>query len=156
MRRYARPLIVTLSLLGLAGCVDMFTPVMESNATSFAGTSDDGFRRPDCPKLAMNVAVDRSEVTQVERIAGRAQMAEAEPGWAARNLRTLWIEGSIDADQTAEFELRAQQPYDPGVKHYELWRGTRAPDGTLTLREPQPSCGRSVVLARQTAAEGGP
>lgn len=147
--RHTLPLIATMFLLGLAGCVDQFTPVMQPNATSFAGTSDDGFRRPDCPKLAMTVEVDRSEVSQVERMAGRATLADVQQSWTAQHWRTMWIEGSIDADQTAEFELRQLEPYQPGAKHYELWRGTRAADGTLTLREPQPSCGRSVVLARQ-------
>jgi hypothetical protein len=149
MRRCATSLVLSLGLLGLTGCVDMFTPVMEPDATRFAGTSSEGPRRPDCPKLTMDVAVDRSPITEVERIAGRAYLAGVEQTFPAKYWSTLWIEGSIDAEQTAEFELREQKPYDPGAKHYELWRGVRAADGSLTLREPQPSCGRTVVLARQ-------
>ena len=142
------PLLATVGLLALCGCVDQFAPVMQPQAATFAGTSDQS-SRPDCPRLAMDIKVDRSPVTDIERIAGRAKPADGEDSWKTTYLRTLWIEGYVDADQMAQFEVREQQPYQPRGKPYELWRGTRDADGTLHLKEPQPSCGRAVVLAKK-------
>jgi hypothetical protein len=137
----ARQLALLAVLLGAAGCspVDRLVPNLPDNAPRFAGTSSEGFRRPDCPALVFEVAVDRSEVTDVLRVAGRAGREEPPFG--------LWVKGSIDADQTVQIEVRSDRTPFRQARLYQLWRGTRAPDGTMTLREPQPSCGREVVLA---------
>lgn len=136
----ARQLAAVAALLA-AGCspVDRLVPNLPADAPRLAGTSSAGFRRPDCPPLVFDVAVDRSEVTGVLRVAGRAGPVEPPFG--------LWVQGSIDADQTVQVEVRSDRTPFQQVRLYQLWRGTRAADGTLTLREPPPSCGRAIVLA---------
>lgn len=137
----ARQLAVIGALLIAAGCspVDRLVPNLPETAPRFAGTSDEGFRRPDCPPLVFAVAVDRSEITDVLRVAGRAGREEPPFG--------LWVKGSIDADRTVQVEVRSDRTPFQQARLYQIWRGTRASDGTMTLREPQPSCGRTVVLA---------
>lgn len=79
---------------------------------------------------------------------GRATTPSTREGWRGEYLDGLWVEGFIDADDMAEFEVRNFPISTTEVRTYWLWRGTRHPDGSLSLRAPEPSCGRSVVLAR--------
>ncbi len=137
----ARHFALVGALLAATGCspVDRLAPNLPESAPRLAGTSTEGFRRPDCPALSFEVAVDRSEVTDVLRVAGRAGPEQPPFG--------LWVEGSIDADRTVQVEVRSDRTPFQQARLYQLWRGARAADGTMTLREPQPSCGREVVLA---------
>lgn len=127
-------------LLG-AGCspVDRLLPNLDEPSPRLAGTSDAGFRKPDCPPVAFDVALDRSSVTGVLRIAGRAG---PEP-----DVTLLWVDGWIDADETAQVEVRADWQEFQRARLYQLWRGRAADDGSIVLSEPEPSCGRKVVLA---------
>jgi len=130
-----------------AGCVERFAPVIPPEAARFVGASDEGFRKPDCPPISFDVAIFKSPVTRVERIAGRASAEDTRPGWRGEYLDGLWVEGYVDADNMAQIEVRDHPVSTTRVKTYWLWRGTRHPDGSLSLSEPQPSCGRSVQLA---------
>lgn len=144
-------LLASLALLAgaamSAGCVDFFVPDVPPEPTRFVGASDEGFRKPDCPPMSFDVAIFKSAITDVEQISGRATTPDTPTGWRGEYLDGLWVEGFIDADDMAEFEVRNHPLSTTEVRTYWLWRGTRHPDGTLTLSEPQPSCGRSVQLA---------
>jgi hypothetical protein len=145
-----RPLASLALLVGAVlstGCVERFAPVVPPDATRFVGASDEGFRRPNCPPMSFDVAIFKSPVTRVERIAGRASTPAARPGWRGEYLDGLWVEGYVDADNMAQLEVRDHPVSTTRVKTYWLWRGTRHADGSVSLREPQPSCGRAVELA---------
>lgn len=147
----SRPLASLALLAGVAvlstGCVDYFVPQSPPDATRFVGASDEGFRKPDCPPMSFDLAIFKSPITDVERIAGRAAMPGTRTGLRGDLLDGLWVEGFIDADNMAEFEVRNHPVSATEVSSYWLWRGTRHADGSLNLSEPQPSCGRSVALA---------
>ena len=132
----------------VVGCVDNFVPQVPPQAARFVGASEEGFRRPDCPAMSFDVAIFKSPVTRVERISGRASTPEVRPGWRGEYLDGLWVEGFVDADDMAQLEVRNHPVSTTEVRTYWLWRGNRHADGTLVLREPQPSCGRTVVLAK--------
>jgi hypothetical protein len=147
----SRPLASFALLAGaalLGGCVEQWAPQVPADAVHLVGASNEGFRRPQCSPMSFDVAVFKSPVTGVERVAGRATTPETRPGWRGEYLDGLWVEGYIDADEMAEFEVRDHPVSTTRVKTYFLWRGTRQADGSIKLREPEPSCGREVVLAR--------
>lgn len=146
-----RPLASLALLAGVtmsAGCVDAVVPQVPADATRFVGESGEGFRKPDCPPMSFDVAIFKSAVTRVERISGRARTPNTPEGWRGEYLDGLWVEGFIDADDMAQIEVRNHPISTTEVRTYWLWRGTRQPDGSLSLREPEPSCSRAVVLAR--------
>jgi hypothetical protein len=148
MTRPFAPLAVLVGVTLVAGCVEQWAPVPPAETTRFAGASSEGFRKPECSPLSFDVAIFKSPVTGVERIAGRAATPETRPGWRGEYLDGLWVEGFVDADQMAQIEVRDHPVSTTRLRTYYLWRGTRQADGSISLREPQPSCGREVVLAR--------
>lgn len=147
-----RPLASFALLAGavlMGGCVvERWAPEIPADAAHFAGASNDGFRKPQCTPMSFDVAVFKSPVTGVERIAGSATTSATRPGWRGQYLDGLWVEGFIDADDMAQFEVRDHPLSTTHVRTYFLWRGIRQADGSISLREPEPSCGRAVVLAK--------
>ena len=96
-----------------------------------------------CGAMSFDLAVFKSEIDDVVRIAGRAQNTQTRDS----PVTSLWVEGYLTPDDVAEFEVRQQQPLIFGARPYWLWRGTRQEDGTIVVREPEPFCGREATLA---------
>jgi hypothetical protein len=136
------PAAVALAWL-LAGCVDMFAPRVPPGAGVWTGESSAVAEGEACEAMGFELALFKSEIDDVRRIAGRATTA------ATRESRLvgLWVEGHLTPDDVVEFEVREQRPYFPDARPYSLWRGSRLPDGRLVVREPEPFCGREVTLA---------
>jgi hypothetical protein len=140
---HAPPLAATLAALLLAGCVDMFAPVVPPAAPVWTGESTAVADAAGCGAMTFDLAIFTSEIDDVERIAGRATTAVTRDS----TLVGLWVEGHVTPDAVAELEVREQRPWFSGARPYWLWRGSRQEDGTILVREPEPFCGREVTLA---------
>lgn len=142
-----RPLLLAAACLplALAACSDQFAPVLPQDAQKLSGISDSAPGIAGCGAVTFDISHAVSPISDVDRIAGRAHLAEPPAGWASK-ADTLWVEGYMDKDQMVQLEVRELRPYVLGDRVYTLWRGHKEGE-TFVLAEPQPSCGRRVVLA---------
>jgi hypothetical protein len=132
-----------LAALLLAGCVDMLAPKVPPGAGVWAGESSAVPGVAGCDAMTFELALFKSEIDDVQHIAGRARTAAIDASYLA----SLWVEGHLTPDDVVEFEVREQRPYFTGARPYWLWRGMRAEGGTLVVSEPAPFCGREATLA---------
>ncbi|MFO1069272.1 MAG: hypothetical protein U1E14_12185 [Geminicoccaceae bacterium] len=142
-----RPLLFAAACLPLAltACSDQFAPVLPQDAQKLTGISDAAPGVAGCGAMTFDVSHAVSPISDVDRIAGRARMVDP-PASLANKADTLWVEGYMDKDQMVQIEVRELRPYVLGDRVYTLWRGHKEGE-SLVLAEPQPSCGRRVILA---------
>jgi hypothetical protein len=131
--------------LALAGCSDQFAPVLPQDAQQLSGISDSAPGVAGCGAMTFDIRHAVSTISEVDRIAGRARMVDPPAGLASK-ADSLWVEGYMDKDQMVQIEVRELRPYIVGPRVYTLWRGYKEGE-TFVLAEPQPSCGRRVILA---------
>ncbi|MFO1038039.1 MAG: hypothetical protein U1E45_14475 [Geminicoccaceae bacterium] len=130
-------LAVLPALIGLSGCVDMFTNAAPANAPVWRGTTTaDVGAHPLCAPFTFAVNVYPETQTQQTVVMGRAQPASFQ-GFSpySKVVDSWWVEGVIEDNNTVLFELKQQPPSWPsGIRPYSSWRGVRVGD-KIVVRE---------------------